>query len=148
MGLYLMGLQSFSYCDMPIWLALELPYQRLHNGAFFFLLTYPISLANAPRTFMDLMNHIFEPYLDQFMVVFINNIIIYSIFDAQHENHLKFVLQFLWEKQLYRKLNKCEFLQSEVVFLGHVVLAKGIWVYPKKIEAITRCIALKCVKIL
>ncbi|XP_052876299.1 uncharacterized protein LOC108488202 [Gossypium arboreum] len=76
--------------------------------------------------FMDLMNNIFQPYLDQFVVVFIDDILVYLKIKAEHDQHLRIVLQILREKQLYGKLSKCEFWLSEVVFTGHVVSADGI----------------------
>lgn len=87
---------------------------------------------------MDLMNRIFQSYLDQFVVVFIDDILVYSKTEAEHDQHLRIVLQILREKQLYRKLSKYEFWLSEVVFLGHVVSADGIRVDPKKIKAIVQ----------
>ncbi|XP_040951282.1 uncharacterized protein [Gossypium hirsutum] len=98
----------------------------------------PFGLTNAPAAFMDLMNRIFQPYLDQFVVVFIDDILVYSKSESEHDQHLRTVLQILREKQLYGKLSKCEFWLSEVVFLGHVVSADGIRVDPKKIEAIVQ----------
>ena len=85
---------------------------------------------------MDMMNRVFRPYLDQFVVIFIDDILVYSKSKEEHEQHLRFVLQTLREKQLYAKFSKCEFWFSEVIFLGHVVSVKGIQVDPKKIEAI------------
>ena len=67
-------------------------------------------LTNAPATFMDLMNRMFRPYLDQFVVVFIDYILVYSRDEQEHEQHLKIVLQTLREKKLYAKLSKCDFL--------------------------------------
>ncbi|XP_017633951.1 uncharacterized protein LOC108476287 [Gossypium arboreum] len=81
---------------------------------------------------------IFQPYLDQFVVVFIDDILVYSKSETEHEQYLRIVLQILREKQLYRKLSKCEFWLTEV-FLGHVVSADGIRVDPKKIESILQC---------
>ena len=69
----------------------------------------PFELTNAPAAFMDLMNRVFQPYLDQFVVVFIDDILFYSQNSEDHENHLRIVLQILREKQLYAKLKKCEF---------------------------------------
>lgn len=108
---------------------------RTRYGHYEFLVM-PFGLTNAPTTFMDLMNRIFQPYLDQFVVVFIDDILVYSKSEKDHEQHLQIVLQILREKQLYGKLSKCEFWLSEVVFLGHVVSADGIRVDPKKIEAV------------
>ena len=69
----------------------------------------PFGLTNAPVAFMDLMNWVFRPYVDQFVVVFIDDILVYSKDAQQHEQHLKIVLQTLREKKLYAKLNKCDF---------------------------------------
>ena len=69
----------------------------------------PFGLTNAPAAFMDLMNREFKPFLDRFVVVFIDDILIYSQSDAEHEEHLRIVLQLLREKKLYAKLKKCEF---------------------------------------
>ena len=96
----------------------------------------PFGLTNAPAVFMDLMNQIFRPYLDRFVVVFIDDILVYSRDEEEHAEHLRIVLQILREKQLYAKFNKCEFWLREVGFLGHIVSAEGIRVDPSKISAI------------
>ena len=96
----------------------------------------PFELTNAPIAFMDLMNRVFRPYVDQFVVVFIDDILVYSKDAQEHEQHLKIVLQKLREKKLYAKLNKCDFWLKEVSFLGHIVSAEGIRVDPTKIEAV------------
>ena len=96
----------------------------------------PFGLTNAPTVFMDLMNRIFRPYLDKFVVVFIDDILIYSKDETEHTKHLKIVLQTLWEKQLYAKFSKSEFWLQEVGFLGHIVSGEGIRVDPSKISAI------------
>ena len=93
-------------------------------------------LTNAPAVFMDYMNRIFRPYLDKFVVVFIDDILIYSKTHEEHEQHLRLVLEVLKEKKLYAKLSKCEFWLEEVKFLGHVVSKGGIAVDPSKIEAV------------
>ena len=85
---------------------------------------------------MDLMNRVFHPYLDQFVVVFIDDILVYSKDSQDHEQHLRMVLQILREKNLFAKLSKCEFWLKEVSFLGHIVYVEGIRVDPAKIEAI------------
>ena len=85
---------------------------------------------------MDLMNRVFIPYVDQFVVVFIDDILVYSKDAQEHEQHMKIVLQTLREKKLYAKLSKSDFWLKEVSFLGHIVLAEGIRVDPTKIEAI------------
>ncbi|KAL5853171.1 hypothetical protein ACOSQ3_008289 [Xanthoceras sorbifolium] len=93
----------------------------------------PFGLTNAPAAFMDLMNRTFRPYLDQFVVVFIDDILIYSQSPEEHDRHLRIVLQTLREKKLYAKFSKCEFWLNEIAFLGHVVSADGIKADPKKI---------------
>ncbi|KAL4341455.1 hypothetical protein GQ457_08G021100 [Hibiscus cannabinus] len=108
---------------------------RTRYGHYEFLVM-PFGLTNAPAAFMDLMNRVFRPYLDKFVVVFIDDILVYSKSEAEHRDHLRIVLQTLQDKQLYAKLNKCEFWLSQVSFLGHVVSASGIQVNLKKIQAI------------
>ena len=93
-------------------------------------------LTNALATFMDLMNRVFHPYLNQFVVVFIDDILVYSKDAQKHKQHLRIVLQTLRERQLFEKLSKCGFWLKEVSFLGHIVSAEGIGVDPTKIEAI------------
>ncbi|XP_016702235.1 uncharacterized mitochondrial protein AtMg00860-like [Gossypium hirsutum] len=85
---------------------------------------------------MDLMNQVFQPYLDQFIVVSIDHILVYFKTEDEHDEYLRVVLQILREKKLYAKFNKCEFLLREVTFLRHIVSAKGIQVDPRKIEAV------------
>lgn len=85
---------------------------------------------------MNLMNRVFYKYLDLFVVVFIDNILVYSANHLEHEEHLKTVLKVLRENKIFVKLKKCEFRLEEVSFLGHVVSNDGIAVDPKKIEAI------------
>ncbi|XP_037496640.1 uncharacterized mitochondrial protein AtMg00860-like [Jatropha curcas] len=85
---------------------------------------------------MDLMNRVFHSYLDQFVVVFIDDILIYSRDRVEHDKHLRIILQTLRDEQLYAKISKCEFSLEEVSFLGHVVSSEGIRVDPMKIEAI------------
>ncbi|KAG5540501.1 hypothetical protein RHGRI_020647 [Rhododendron griersonianum] len=96
----------------------------------------PFGLTNAPAVFMCLMNKIFTPYLDRFVVVFIDDILVYSPSEQDHEEHLRIVLQVLRENQLYAKASKCEFWMKEVKFLGHVVSEKGISVDKSKVEAV------------
>ncbi|XP_052878853.1 uncharacterized protein LOC128285391 [Gossypium arboreum] len=100
------------------------------------IVVMPFGLTNASAAFMDLMNRVFQPYLDRFMVVFIDEILVYSRDEDEHDAHLRFLLQTLREKQLYAKFSKCEFWLKEVTFLGHVVSAEGIEVDPWKIEAV------------
>ena len=96
----------------------------------------PFGLTNAPAVFMDLMNRVCKPYLDQFVIVFIDDILIYSKSKAEHEQHLRTILELLKEEKLYAKFSKCEFWLKEVQFLGNVVNNEGIHVDPAKIEAI------------
>ncbi|KAA3488101.1 DNA/RNA polymerases superfamily protein [Gossypium australe] len=111
---------------------------RTRYGHYEFLVM-PFGLTNAPAIFMDLMNRIFRPYLDRFVVVFIDDILIYSHGENEHAEYLRIVLQTLREKQLYAKFSKYEFWLHEVSFLGHIVLASGIRVDPSKISIILDC---------
>ena len=99
-------------------------------------LVIPFGLTNAPTAFMDLMNRVFRPYVDQFVVVFIDDILVYSKDAQEHKQHLRIVLETLRENKLYAKLSKCDFWLKEVSFLGHIVSAEGIRVDPVKIEAV------------
>ena len=96
----------------------------------------PFGLTNALAAFMDLMNRVFKPYLDSFMIVFIDDILIYSKNEVEHEEHLRITLQTLKEHQLYVKLSKYKFWLQEVNFLGHMVCNEGIRMDPKKVEAV------------
>ncbi|GJY34783.1 putative reverse transcriptase domain-containing protein, partial [Tanacetum coccineum] len=96
----------------------------------------PFGLTNAPAVFMDLMNRVCKPYLDRFVIVFIDDILIYSKSRKEHEGHLKLILKLLKEEELYAKFSKCEFWLSKVQFLGHVIDSEGIHVDPAKIESI------------
>ncbi|WMV50041.1 hypothetical protein MTR67_043426, partial [Solanum verrucosum] len=100
------------------------------------ILVMPFGLTNAPVVFMDLMNRVFKPYLDQFVVVFIDDILIFSRSSEAHDKHLRIILEILKEKELYAKLSKYEFWLDEVTFLGHVVSAEGVKVDPSKIQAV------------
>ncbi|KAL0561760.1 hypothetical protein IC582_002201 [Cucumis melo] len=94
-------------------------------------------LTNAPTVFMDLMNRVFREFLDTFVIVFIDDILIYYKTEAEHEEHLRMVLQTLRDNKLYAKFSKCEFWLKQVSFLGHVVSKAGVSVDPAKIEAVT-----------
>ena len=91
-------------------------------------------LTNAPAYFMYLMNKVFMEYLDKFVVVFIDDILVYSKNEEEHEEHLRLVLQKLREHQLYAKFSKCEFWLKEVSFLGHIISNGGVAVDPKKVR--------------
>ncbi|KAG8490964.1 hypothetical protein CXB51_014701 [Gossypium anomalum] len=93
-------------------------------------LVMPFGLTNAPAVFMDLMNRISRPYLDRFVVVFIDDILIYSRDESEHAEHLRTVLQILRDKQIYAKFSKSEFWLNEVRFLGHIVSGDGVRVDP------------------
>ena len=93
-------------------------------------------LANAPAHFMYLMNSMFMPELDKFVVVFIDDILVYSENEEDHVEHLRVVLTRLREHQLYAKFSKCEFWLREVPFLGHVLSDGGIMVDPTKVQEV------------
>ena len=95
-------------------------------------------VTNAPVILMDYMNRIFRPYLDQFVVVFLDDILIYSESRDEHAEHLRVVLGILREHKLCLKVSKCEFWLDEVQFLGHVISAQGIAVDPAKIETVVK----------
>ena len=97
----------------------------------------PFGLTNAPAAFMDLMHRVFHQYLDKFVVVFIDDILVYSKTESEHEQHLRIVLETLQRHKLYAKFSKCEFWLSQVAFLGHIISSEGLAVDPSKIEAIT-----------
>ena len=96
----------------------------------------PFGLTNVPAAFMDLMHRVFQPYLDQFIVVSVDDTLIYSQSEWEHEYHLRIVLQLLRDHQLYVKFSNCEFWLTEVRFLGHVVSTSGVSVDPEKVEAV------------
>jgi hypothetical protein len=100
-------------------------------------------LTNAPAFFMNLMNSVFMDYLDKFVVVFVDDILIYSQSEEEHADHLRMILQRLREHQLYAKLSKCEFWINEVLFLGHIINKEGLAVDQKvadiELESANRC---------
>ncbi|GJZ52789.1 putative reverse transcriptase domain-containing protein [Tanacetum coccineum] len=108
---------------------------RTRYGHFEFTVM-PFGLTNAPAVFMDLMNRVCRPYLDKFVIVFIDDILIYSKTREEHVEHLRLVLELLKKEKLYAKFSKCEFWLREVQFLGHVINGNGIHVDPSKIEAV------------
>nr|GEV84312.1 putative reverse transcriptase domain-containing protein [Tanacetum cinerariifolium] len=114
---------------------------RMRYGHFEFTVM-PFGLTNAPTVFMDLMNWVCKSYLDKFVIVFIDDIMIYSKMKQEHEVHLKLLSELLWKEKLYAKFSKCEFWLQEVHFLGHVVNQSGIYMDPSKIEAIAKPLTL------
>ncbi|GKC93488.1 putative reverse transcriptase domain-containing protein [Tanacetum coccineum] len=96
----------------------------------------PFGLTNVPAVFMDLMNRVCKSYLDKFIIVFIDDILVYSKDEEEHEKHLKTILELLKKERLYVKFSKCDFWLDSVQFLGHVIDRNGVHVDPAKIEAI------------
>ena len=110
---------------------------RTRYGHYEFLVM-PFGLTNAPAAFMDLMNRVFKDFLDKFVIVFIDDILIYSKTKEEHEEHLRITLRTLEEHKLYAKFSKCEFWLDKVHFLGHVVSKVGVSVDAAKIEAVSK----------
>ncbi|GJY26298.1 putative reverse transcriptase domain-containing protein [Tanacetum coccineum] len=114
---------------------------RTRYGHFEFTIM-PFGLTNAPAIFMDLMNRVCRPYLNKFVIVFIDDILIYSKTQEEHVEHLRLVLELLKKEKLYAKFSKCEFWLREVQFLRHVINGNGIHVDPSKIEAIAKSLTI------
>ena len=108
---------------------------RMRYGHFEFRVI-PFGLTNAPVAFMDLIHRVFQPYLDPFVVVFVDEILIYSPFEEEHEDHLRVIIRILRDHQLYAKFSKCEFWLTEVRFLGRIVSASSVSVDPEMVEAV------------
>jgi hypothetical protein len=108
---------------------------RTHYGHYEFLVM-SFRLTNVPAVFIDTMNRVFQYYLDQFTIVFIDDILIYSKMLEEHEEHLWKILERLRSEKLYAKLEKCEFCLDSVSFLGHVISGKGVAVDSKKVKVV------------
>ncbi|TQD86597.1 hypothetical protein C1H46_027863 [Malus baccata] len=139
----LKGACVFSKIDLRSgYYQLKIKDEDVHKSAFrtryghYEFLVMPFGLTNAPAAFMRLMNEVFQEYLDRFVIVFIDDILVYSKSESDHIRHLNLVLRKLREHQLYAKFSKCQFWLDQVAFLGHVVSAQGIQVDPQKIAAV------------
>ena len=99
----------------------------------------PFGITNVPVVFMYLMNNVMHKYLEKFMVLFIDDILIYSKSEEEHKEHLNIVLQELREHQIYAKFSKCNFFKDKIQYPGHVVTKEVVSVDPEKIKAIEEC---------
>lgn len=116
----------------------EIPKTAFHTRyTHYEFLVISFGLTNAPATFMDLMNRVFKQYLDKCVIVFIDDILIYSRTEEEHVEHLRMILGILREEQLYAKFSNCEFWLNKVQFLGHMVSNEGVLVDPAKIEVVS-----------
>ena len=119
--------------------------EDIHNATFrtryghYEFVVVPFGLTNAPTTFMFLMNSVFSKYLDKFVLVFLDDILIYSKNEEEHEEHLRIALQLLREHRLYAKFSKCEFYKDKIHYLGHIISNEGTSMDSKKIETIMKC---------
>ena len=96
----------------------------------------PFGLTNVRTNFVCMMNNIFSKYLDKFVLVFIDDILVYSKSKEEHKEHLRILLQVLQEHQIYAKFSKCDFYKPQIQYLGHIISEKGIAIDPKKIKSI------------
>jgi hypothetical protein len=126
---------------------------QIHEGHYEFLVM-PFGLTNAPSTFQSLMNEVFKPYLRRFILVFFDDILVYSQDMDSHATYLRLALDTLLQHQLFAKLSKCKFGCAEVEYLGHIITAQGVsadpgkiqamvdWPFPKNIKALRRFLGL------
>lgn len=137
--------QHFPKIDLRLgYHQLKIKARDIHKTAFqiwyghFEFVVISFGLMNTQTAFMDLMNQVFKPFLDKFVMVFIDDILVHSKYPKEHAQHLMIVLQTLREHQLFAKFAKCEFWLSQVAFLGHLVSKEGIQVDPNKVEAVQK----------
>ena len=148
----LQGAKYFSKIDLRSgYYQLRIADEDVHKTAFrtryghYEFLVLPFGLTNAPASFMHLMQRILRPYLDKFAIGFLDDILIYSKTLEEHNKHVRLVLDKLREHQLYAKESKCEFFQTKIGFLGHIVSSQGIEMEPDKLAAIRDWPALKTI---
>jgi hypothetical protein len=137
------GAKIFSKLDLrSVYHQVRIKHQDINKTAFrtryghYEFVVIPFRLTNALATFMCLMNSIFSQYLDKFIVVFIDDILVYSKTKEEHDEHLRIALQTLRKHKLYAKFDKCDFYQKEILYLGHVISSEGIVVDPENIKSI------------
>eukprot|EP00253_Pinus_taeda_P026214 PITA_26214 len=137
------GATIFSKIDLRLgYHQIRIKYEDIAKTAFrtryghYEFVVLPFGLTNALATFMCLMNSVFHQYLDKFVLIFIDDILIYSRNRKEHEEHLRIVLQTLQEHQLYGKFSKCDFYIEQIQYLGHIITKEGIAVDPEKIKTI------------
>jgi hypothetical protein len=139
----LQGARVFSKIDLRLGYhqirmnALDIPKTAFstHQGHFGYAVM-PFGLSNAPATFQTLMNQILHPYLRKFVIVFLDDILIYNKSESKHYIHLEKVLQLLRQHKLFAKQSKCVFAQAKVEYLGHIITEQGVATDPEKIRVV------------